>query len=26
VKFVLRNVPPATVWRYRRRGVPGSAG
>jgi phosphatidylethanolamine/phosphatidyl-N-methylethanolamine N-methyltransferase len=26
VKFVLRNVPPATLWRYRRRGVPGSAG
>jgi len=26
VKFVLRNVPPATVWRYRRRGAPGSAG
>lgn len=24
VKFVLRNVPPATVWRYRRPGLPGA--
>jgi len=26
VKFVLRNFPPATVWRYRRRDVAGAAG
>ena len=25
VKFVLRNFPPATVWRYRRRGTNGAA-
>jgi len=26
VKFVLRNFPPAAVWRYRRHGASGSAG
>jgi phosphatidylethanolamine/phosphatidyl-N-methylethanolamine N-methyltransferase len=26
VKFVLRNFPPATIWRYRRRDAAGSAG